>query len=163
MVAAISWWRKKRRTDVDDLRKRRVAENLGANLRDARGRRGISQKRLADRIGLHCTEIGLIERGLRAPRIERSSGSPSDSMSIRRISFRVSYRPGAASRRASRERMTMVASGRTPPLGGPLLEPAIGSHCECRDRHAAISTARTSAIGASRRAMGGDGDAVAIA
>jgi transcriptional regulator with XRE-family HTH domain len=47
-----------------------IARRFGANVRRARRRVGISQLVLAERAHLHRTEIGLIERGLRAGRID---------------------------------------------------------------------------------------------
>jgi transcriptional regulator with XRE-family HTH domain len=44
-----------------------VAEQFGHNLRDARRRLGMSQEHLSRPTGLHHTEIGLLERGLRIP------------------------------------------------------------------------------------------------
>ncbi|HEY5815035.1 MAG TPA: helix-turn-helix transcriptional regulator [Solirubrobacterales bacterium] len=49
--------------------RRAVAEQLGRNLRAQRRRAELSQEELADRSTLHRTAIGLIERGLREPRI----------------------------------------------------------------------------------------------
>lgn len=48
-----------------DLRKR-----LGANVLRARKERGWSQEELGNRCGLHRTEVSLLERGLRMPRLE---------------------------------------------------------------------------------------------
>lgn len=45
---------------------RRFAENLVL----LRGRAGLSQGRTAERAGLHLTEISLLERGLRLPRLD---------------------------------------------------------------------------------------------
>ena len=47
-----------------------VAEKFGQNLALARKRTGQSQEALAFRAGLHRTEIGLLERGERTPRID---------------------------------------------------------------------------------------------
>jgi transcriptional regulator with XRE-family HTH domain len=47
-----------------------VAEQFAANLWDARKRVGISQEELGFRSDLHRTEIGLLERGRRVPRID---------------------------------------------------------------------------------------------
>lgn len=47
-----------------------VARRFGENLRSVRRRAGISQEELGFRSGLHRTEIGLLERGARTPRID---------------------------------------------------------------------------------------------
>lgn len=47
-----------------------VAERFGENLRRLRKRAGISQEELGLRCSLHRTEIGLLERGARVPRID---------------------------------------------------------------------------------------------
>ena len=44
-------------------------ERFAQNVLDARARRGWSQEALADASGPHCTEISLIERGGREPRL----------------------------------------------------------------------------------------------
>jgi len=47
-----------------------VARRFGENLRRVRKRPGISQEELGYRTTLHRTEIGLLERGERTPRID---------------------------------------------------------------------------------------------
>lgn len=47
-----------------------IAEQFGANLLRARKRAGLSQEATAVRASLHRTEIGLLERGERLPRID---------------------------------------------------------------------------------------------
>jgi transcriptional regulator with XRE-family HTH domain len=47
-----------------------VAECFGLNLRRVRKREDLSQERLAKRASLHRTEIGLLEKGERACRID---------------------------------------------------------------------------------------------
>lgn len=47
-----------------------VAQRFGENLRRLRKGAGISQEELALRCSLHRTEIGLLERGARVPRID---------------------------------------------------------------------------------------------
>jgi transcriptional regulator with XRE-family HTH domain len=47
-----------------------VAEQIGLNLRRIRRRTDMSQDDLARRSGLHHTEIGLLERGGRIPRLD---------------------------------------------------------------------------------------------
>ena len=47
-----------------------VARRFGENLRSCRRRAGLSQEELGMRSSLHRTEIGLLERGARVPRID---------------------------------------------------------------------------------------------
>jgi len=47
-----------------------VAERFGWNLRRARRRVDLSQEELAQRAGLHRTEVGKLEKGERVPRID---------------------------------------------------------------------------------------------
>ena len=47
-----------------------VARRFGANLRRARRRADLSQEEVGARASLHRTEIGLLERGARVPRID---------------------------------------------------------------------------------------------
>jgi transcriptional regulator with XRE-family HTH domain len=47
-----------------------VAARFGKNLRRCRRRAGLSQEDLGFRSSLHRTEIGLLERGERVPRID---------------------------------------------------------------------------------------------
>lgn len=47
-----------------------VARRFGLNLRRARRRADLSQEQLGSRASLHRTEIGLLERGARMPRID---------------------------------------------------------------------------------------------
>lgn len=47
-----------------------IAEEFGKNLHRARKRAGVSQEHLAVLATLHRTEIGLLERGERLPRID---------------------------------------------------------------------------------------------
>jgi transcriptional regulator with XRE-family HTH domain len=47
-----------------------VAAHFAANLRRARRRTGLSQKAIGFRASLHRTEVGLLERGARVPRID---------------------------------------------------------------------------------------------
>jgi XRE family transcriptional regulator, regulator of sulfur utilization len=47
-----------------------IATHFGRNLARARKRAGLSQEELAVRATLHRTEIGLLERGERLPRID---------------------------------------------------------------------------------------------
>jgi transcriptional regulator with XRE-family HTH domain len=47
-----------------------VAAHFAANLRRARRRTGLSQEAIGFRASLHRTEVGLLERGARVPRID---------------------------------------------------------------------------------------------
>jgi transcriptional regulator with XRE-family HTH domain len=47
-----------------------VAWRFGENLRRVRRREGLSQEQLAIRASLHRTEVGLLEKGERVPRID---------------------------------------------------------------------------------------------
>jgi transcriptional regulator with XRE-family HTH domain len=47
-----------------------VARQFGANLRRIRKRAGLSQEEVGFRASLHRTEVGLLERGARVPRID---------------------------------------------------------------------------------------------
>jgi transcriptional regulator with XRE-family HTH domain len=47
-----------------------IRDRFAANLRKSRARKGLSQHELADVCGLHRTEISLLERGIRSPRLE---------------------------------------------------------------------------------------------
>jgi transcriptional regulator with XRE-family HTH domain len=47
-----------------------VGQRFGANLVACRKRAGVSQEALGVRASLHRTEIGLLERGARVPRID---------------------------------------------------------------------------------------------
>jgi transcriptional regulator with XRE-family HTH domain len=47
-----------------------VARRFAANLRRVRRRTGLSQEEVGFRAGLHRTEVGLLERGARVPRLD---------------------------------------------------------------------------------------------
>lgn len=47
-----------------------VGRRFGENLRRCRRAAGLSQEALGERASLHRTEIGLLERGARVPRID---------------------------------------------------------------------------------------------
>jgi len=47
-----------------------IARHFGANLRRVRKQAGLSQEELGFRASLHRTEVGLLERGARIPRID---------------------------------------------------------------------------------------------
>lgn len=47
-----------------------AGRRLGQNVVEAREKRGLTQTATAERAGLHRTEVSLIERGKRVPRLE---------------------------------------------------------------------------------------------
>lgn len=47
-----------------------LSRHIGQNLRRVRAQTGFSQEQVGFRAGLHRTEIGLLERGERLPRID---------------------------------------------------------------------------------------------
>lgn len=47
-----------------------VARRFGENLRAVRAQAGLSQEEVGFRASLHRTEVGLLERGARVPRID---------------------------------------------------------------------------------------------
>lgn len=49
---------------------RRLGEQFGHNLKGAHRRGGFSQEELASLASLHRTEIGMLERGIRTPRLD---------------------------------------------------------------------------------------------
>lgn len=58
--------------------------NLGANLRAARQSLGLSQEEVAERSGVHATEVSRIEAGKRDPRVT----------TVERLAKAVRLRPG---------------------------------------------------------------------
>jgi transcriptional regulator with XRE-family HTH domain len=46
-----------------------VGSDLGRNLRHARDRLGLTQEQVAERSGVHATEVSRIEAGKRDPRV----------------------------------------------------------------------------------------------
>ncbi|HXS47690.1 MAG TPA: helix-turn-helix transcriptional regulator, partial [Solirubrobacterales bacterium] len=46
-----------------------MAANLGRNLRSARERRDLTQEQVAERSGVHATEVSRIEAGKRDPKV----------------------------------------------------------------------------------------------
>lgn len=50
-----------------------VAQQFGANLSRLREQAGITQEELAFRASLHRTEVGLLERGERIPKIDTAA------------------------------------------------------------------------------------------
>ena len=49
---------------------REVSDRFGSNLVRCRRRAGISQEELCFRASVHRTEIGMLERGIRLPRLD---------------------------------------------------------------------------------------------
>ena len=58
--------------------------NLGANLRSARKKLGLSQEQVAERSGVHATEVSRIEAGKRDPRVT----------TVERLANAVEVKPG---------------------------------------------------------------------
>lgn len=58
--------------------------NLGTNLREARKRLGLTQEQVAQRSGVHSTEISRIEAGKRDPQIS----------TVRRLAKALGMKPG---------------------------------------------------------------------
>lgn len=58
--------------------------NLGSNLREARKRLGLTQEQVAQRSGVHTTEVSRIEGGKRDPQVS----------TVRRLAEAVEVKPG---------------------------------------------------------------------
>jgi transcriptional regulator with XRE-family HTH domain len=58
--------------------------DLGANLREARERLGLTQEQVAQRSGVHVTEVSRIEGGKRDPQVS----------TVRRLAEAVEVKPG---------------------------------------------------------------------
>jgi transcriptional regulator with XRE-family HTH domain len=58
--------------------------DLGANLREARERLGLTQEQVAQRSGVHATEVSRIEGGKRDPQVS----------TVRRLAKAVEVKPG---------------------------------------------------------------------
>lgn len=58
--------------------------NLGVNLRSARKKLGLSQEQVAERSGVHATEVSRIEAGKRDPRVT----------TVERLANAVEVKPG---------------------------------------------------------------------
>jgi transcriptional regulator with XRE-family HTH domain len=74
-----------------------VAQRFGANLVQARKEASFSQEELGWRASLHRTQIGILERGARLPRIDtlvKLAGALS--MSPCRLLDGIRWRPGSA-------------------------------------------------------------------
>jgi transcriptional regulator with XRE-family HTH domain len=68
-----------------------VGSNLGRNLRCARERRDMTQEEVADRSGVHATEVSRIEAGKRDPRVS----------TLERLAEAVEVAPGELLRKES--------------------------------------------------------------
>ena len=58
--------------------------HLGTNLREARERLGLTQEQVAQRSGVHATEVSRIEAGKRDPQVS----------TVRRLAKAVDVKPG---------------------------------------------------------------------
>jgi transcriptional regulator with XRE-family HTH domain len=58
--------------------------NLGANLREARKKQGMSQEQVAEGSGVHATEVSRIESGKRDPRVS----------TVKRLAKALKVKPG---------------------------------------------------------------------
>jgi transcriptional regulator with XRE-family HTH domain len=58
--------------------------DLGSNLREARERLGLTQEQVAERSGVHATEVSRIETGKRDPQVS----------TVRKLAEAVQVRPG---------------------------------------------------------------------
>jgi transcriptional regulator with XRE-family HTH domain len=58
--------------------------DLGTNLREARERLGLTQEQVAQRCGVHATEVSRIEGGKRDPQVS----------TVRRLAAAVKVKPG---------------------------------------------------------------------
>ncbi|HEX5927796.1 MAG TPA: helix-turn-helix transcriptional regulator [Solirubrobacterales bacterium] len=58
--------------------------DLGSNLREARKRLGLTQEQVAERSGVHSTEVSRIEAGKRDPRVS----------TLQRLARAVEVQPG---------------------------------------------------------------------
>lgn len=58
--------------------------NLGTNLREARERLGLTQEQVAERSGVHATEVSRIEAGKRDPQVS----------TLERLAEAVEVKPG---------------------------------------------------------------------
>jgi transcriptional regulator with XRE-family HTH domain len=73
-----------------------VAERFGANLVRARHRAGISQEELGWLASLHRTQIGILERGVRLPRIDTLAKlAGALDVPVERLMEGIVWRPGS--------------------------------------------------------------------
>ena len=68
-----------------------MAGNLGRNLRRARERRDLTQEQVAERSGVHATEVSRIEAGKRDPKVS----------TLERLAAAVEVSPGELLRKPS--------------------------------------------------------------
>lgn len=74
-----------------------IAERFGENLKRVRADVGLSQEEVGIRAGLHRTEIGLLERGERIPRIDTAIKLASAvGASIDHLLTGIEWRPGSS-------------------------------------------------------------------
>lgn len=74
-----------------------VAERFGANLVLARREAGISQEELGWMASLHRTQIGILERGVRLPRIDTLAKlAGALDVPVERLMEGIVWRPGSA-------------------------------------------------------------------
>jgi transcriptional regulator with XRE-family HTH domain len=73
-----------------------IARQLGANLRKARKRADLSQEEVGWLASLHRTEVGLIERGERIPRVD-TLVKLAGGLEVRpeELLARIAWRPGS--------------------------------------------------------------------
>ena len=76
-----------------------IASRFGKNLSQARKRAGLSQEEAGIRASLHRTEIGLLERGERVPRIDTAIKlAGAIGVSLGELIEGIEWSPGTASR-----------------------------------------------------------------
>lgn len=74
-----------------------IARRFGANLRVARKRAGLSHEEAGIRASLHRTEVGLLERGERTPRIDTAVKlAGAVGVSIAELFDGIAWNPGSA-------------------------------------------------------------------
>jgi len=75
-----------------------IGTHFGRNLRGARRDAGLSQEAVAVRASLHRTEIGLLERGERVPRIDTAIKlAGAIGVPLAKLTEGIEWSPGAAS------------------------------------------------------------------
>ncbi len=72
-----------------------VAKRFGENLRAVRREAGLSHEEVGIRASLHRTEVGLLERGERTPRIDTALKlAGAVEVGLERLTEGISWRPG---------------------------------------------------------------------